>query len=103
MRENNDFFAYDEGTNLNEKPNIILIGAAGHQGREYFKILKERCNFKALIDSDYELLKKLYDPNKILLLPDFKELNTIDYDIALICLPHFLHKDITLSLSLIHI
>ena len=98
MRDNNDFVAYDEETNLNEKPNIILIGAAGHQGREYFKILKERCNFKALIDSDYELLKKLYDPNKILLLPDFKELNTIDYDIALICLPHFLHKDITLSL-----
>ncbi len=98
MRDNNDFVAYDEETNLNEKPNIILIGAAGHQGREYFKILKERCNFKALIDSDYELLKKLYEPNKLLLLPDFKEFNTIDYDIALICLPHFLHKDITLSL-----
>ena len=61
MRDNNDFVAYDEETNLNEKPNIILIGAAGHQGREYFKILKERCNFKALIDSDYELLKKLYN------------------------------------------
>ena len=98
MRENNDFVSYDEETNLIDKPNIILIGAAGHQGREYFKILKERCNFKALIDSDYELLKKLYEPNKLLLLPDFKELNTIDYDIALICLPHFLHKDITLSL-----
>ena len=98
MRENNDFVSYDEETNLIDKPNIILIGAAGHQGREYFKILKERCNFKALIDSDYELLKKLYEPNKLLLLPDFKELNTIDYDIALICLTHFLHKYITLSL-----
>lgn len=78
MREKNDLVFYNEVANLNNKPNIILIGAAGHQGKEYFKILKEKCNFKALIDNDYELLKKLYDPNKYVLLPDFKELNTIN-------------------------
>ena len=98
MREKNDTVSYNEEPNTGDRPNIILIGAAGHQGKEYFKILKEKCNFKALIDNNYELLKKLYDQNKYILLPDFKELNTIDYDIALICLPHFLHKDITLSL-----
>ena len=98
MREKNDTVSYNEEPNTGDRPNIILIGAAGHQGKEYFKILKEKCNLKALIDNDYELLKKLYDQNKYILLPDFKELNTINYDIALICLPHYLHKDITLSL-----
>ena len=33
MRENNDFVSHDEETNLIDKPNIILIGAAGHQGK----------------------------------------------------------------------
>lgn len=26
---------------LNNKVNVILIGAAGHQGKEYFKLLNE--------------------------------------------------------------
>ena len=98
MRENSDLIFYNERTESNDKPNIILIGAAGHQGKEYYKILKEKCKFKALIDNDFKLLQKLYDPNKYILLQDFKDLNTIDYDIAIICLPHYLHKDITLSL-----
>lgn len=88
----------NEETDLTEKPNIILIGAVGHQGKEYFNLLKDKCNFKALIDNDFQYLQKYYDQNKYLLLPDMKDLNTIDYDIAIICLPHFLHKETTLSL-----
>ena len=82
-----------------KKINIILIGAAGHQGKEYFNLLKEKYNFTALIDNDFELLNKEYDSNKYLLLKDVKDLNqNIEYDIALICLPHYLHKKITLPL-----
>lgn len=84
---------------LNKKSNIILIGAAGHQGREYFQLLKNIYNFKALIDNDFGSLKKLYDSNKYLLLKDIKELSkNIDFDIVIICLPHYLHKSITLPL-----
>lgn len=86
-------------SDLSKKTNIILIGAAGHQGREYFELLKDIYNFKALIDNDFDSLKKIYDSNKYLLLKDIKELNkNIDFDIVIICLPHYLHKCITLPL-----
>ena len=88
-----------KGNTLNLKQNIILIGAAGHQGKEYFQLLKDKYNFKALIDTDFKSLEKIYDPNKYLFLKDIKDLNrTIDFDIAIICLPHYLHKSITLPL-----
>ena len=84
---------------LNNKANVILIGAAGHQGKEYFKLLKEKYNFKALIDSDFDALNNVYDSNKYLLLQDIKDLKqNINFDIAIICLPHYLHKDVTLPL-----
>ena len=83
----------------NIKENIILIGAAGHQGKEYFNLLKDKYNFIALIDNDYSSLEKIYDSKKYLLLKDIKDLNAnIDFEIAIICLPHYLHKNITLSL-----
>ena len=81
------------------KANIILIGAAGHQGKEYFQLLKDKYNFKALIDNDFKSLEKIYDPNKYLLLKDIKDLNkNIDFEVAIICLPHYLHKSITIPL-----
>ena len=84
---------------LNDKANVILIGAAGHQGKEYFKLLKEKYNFKALIDSDLESLNKAYDSNKYLLLQDINDLKqNIIFDIAILCLPHYLHKNVTLPL-----
>jgi predicted dehydrogenase len=83
----------------NIKESIILIGAAGHQGKEYFNLLKDKYNFIALIDNDYSSLEKIYDSKKYLLLKDIKDLNAnIDFEIAIICLPHYLHKNITLSL-----
>ena len=83
----------------NKKENIILIGAAGHQGKEYFNLLKDEYNFIALIDNDFSLLEKTYDSKKYLLFKDIRDINAnIDFDIALICLPHYLHKNITLSL-----
>ena len=83
----------------NKKENIIIIGAAGHQGKEYFNLLKDKYNFIALIDNDYSSLEKIYDSKKYLLLKDIKDLNTnIEFDIAILCLPHYLHKKITLSL-----
>ena len=97
MKENEEL-ALKNDSSEDEKPKAILIGAAGHQGKEYFKILKEKLNFKALIDNNLELLEKYYDPKKYVLLPDISDLSTIDFDIALICLPHYLHKDITISL-----
>lgn len=85
--------------NLKKKLNVILIGAAGHQGKEYFKLLKEKYNFKVLIDNDFESLNKIYDSEKYLLLKDIKYLDkNIDFDFVIICLPHYLHKNITLSL-----
>ena len=77
----------------NKKENIIIIGAAGHQGKEYFNLLKYKYNFIALIDNDYSSLEKIYDSNKYLLYKDIKDLNpNIDFDIAIICLPHYLIK-----------
>ena len=84
---------------LNNKVNVILIGAAGHQGKEYFKLLNEKYYFKALIDNDFESLNKTYDSNKYLLLQDIKDLKeNIEFDIAILCLPHNLHKKVTLPL-----
>ena len=83
----------------NKKINAILIGAAGHQGKEYYNLLKNKYNFKALIDSDIKLLNEIYNSTKYLLLEDIKYLDkNIDFDLAIICLPHYLHKKLTLPL-----
>lgn len=96
---NNKICLNPKMSDSNKKENIILIGAAGHQGKEYFNLLKDKYNFTALIDNDYSSLEKIYNSKNYLLLKDFKDINeNIDFDIAIICLPHYLHKNITLSL-----
>ena len=96
---NREEYLSSKKSDSNKKENIIIIGAAGHQGKEYFNLLKDKYNFIALIDNDYSSLEKIYDSKKYLLLKDIKDLNTnIEFDIAIICLPHYLHKKITLSL-----
>lgn len=83
----------------NKEVNLILIGAAGHQGKEYFNLLKNKYNFSALIDSDFETLQKIYDSKKYLLLQNIHDLKeNIDYDIAIICLPHYIHKEVTIPI-----
>lgn len=79
--------------------NIILIGAAGHQGSEYFKLLNKKQKIVALVDENLALLQEKYHNYDI---PFFKNLDTMDpsivYDTAVVCVPHYLHKEIALKL-----
>ena len=79
--------------------NIILIGAAGHQGSEYFNLLKSKHKISALVDENLNSLENLYKNFNI---PLFKNLNCIDrsinYETAVVCVPHHLHKEITTQL-----
>lgn len=79
--------------------DIIIIGAAGHQGSEYFKLLNQKYKVAALIDENLELLQRKYKDYSIPLVKNLDLLNSsIAYDTAVVCVPHYLHKDITLKL-----
>lgn len=79
--------------------NIILIGAAGHQGSEYFELLNQRDNICALVDENFVALEKKYGETGLPLVRNLDYISpSINYDSAIVCVPHYLHKDITLKL-----
>lgn len=85
---------------MNKKQVIAIVGAAGQQGQEYYKILQGHEDVKVLVDSDFEKLQKIYNKN-----PELQLFSSVDEAIcksnfsgAIICVPHHLHSSISLSL-----
>ena len=84
---------------LNEKTEnrIIIIGAAGHQGFEYYNILKGRFNIVAVVDSDKALLNERYKNENVLKCIS-AETVPVDFDIAIVCVPHTMHSKVAVPL-----
>lgn len=79
-----------------DKKMIIIVGAAGHQGFEYYNILKDKFNIVALVDNK-TLIDKLYPDVDIVKCNTIEEL-TIDFDVAIVCVPHDAHSKIAVPL-----
>ena len=81
-----------------KKHQILLIGAAGNQGQEYYNLLKNEVLFTGMVDSAFQKLKTIYK-NDILLFSSVEEaLSKKNFDIAVVCIPHNLHFNVTSSL-----
>jgi len=81
------------------KPKIVLVGAAGQQGLEYYNLLKNAFLFMAAVDSNFESLKDFYKNESIPLFRDVDEaIKKVDFNIAIVCVPHHLHRGVALSL-----
>ena len=82
--------------NLKDK-KIIIIGAAGHQGFEYYNMLKEKFEIVAVVDSNENILNEMYSGEDICRCVSAADV-PVDFDIALVCVPHTMHAKITLPL-----
>ena len=80
--------------------NILLVGAAGHQGQEYFKLLSKKYKIAAVADENMDALKTIYSDSGVQLCKNAKEAisNGIDFNEAIVCVPHYLHKEISIQL-----
>ena len=79
---------------------VALVGAAGQQGQEYYKLL-ENSYINAVVDSDFSKLSSLYsnEKHKLKLFSNIEEaVKNADFNVAIVCLPHFSHADVTLCL-----
>lgn len=79
---------------------ILLVGAAGHQGQEYFKILSKKHEIVALADENINSLNSLYSNSDISLFANTSDAiaSGVDFNEAIVCVPHYLHKKIALQL-----
>jgi len=77
----------------------ILIGGTEHRGREYYNLLNSKFHFVAAVDSNAKLLNEIFDNRKIKTSEYLDDiLFNVDFDIAIICLPHITHKEVTIPL-----
>jgi predicted dehydrogenase len=70
-----------------------------HQGNEYYNLLKNKYNICAVVDTNFKTLNERY--------PDIKKFATvndvikeIDFDAAIIAIPHIYHTSVTIPLIL---
>jgi predicted dehydrogenase len=85
---------------ITENLKIAIIGAAGQQGREYYHLLEKK-PVTNLVDSDLENLVLHYsNKKKLQFFSSVKEaVKNSNFNVAIVCLPHFSHLKITLYLS----
>ncbi|MFH0898766.1 MAG: Gfo/Idh/MocA family oxidoreductase, partial [bacterium] len=85
---------------LEEKPKILLVGASGQQGQEYYQLLKDEFHISAVVDSNFEELNSLYKKEKNLSLysDTAVALEHEDFQVAIVCVPHDTHFSVTMSL-----
>lgn len=72
-------------------PRFALIGAKGQQAREYYNLMHQDWNFVAHIDTQF-------DHNDLRSNNFFNSLHKVSWqmiDIALVCIPHKHHADVT--------
>ena len=82
------------------KPTVLLVGAGGQQGREYYSLLKDVVQFRGfVIPRPQDSIIKLAAANKIKIYKDLDDaLKSDDSEIALVTVPHDLHDIITQKL-----
>ncbi len=79
---------------------IVIVGAAGHQGQEYYDILKKDYKLSGLVDINEPALNALYGKGDIPLFGSIGEaFSKCQFDVALICVPHAHHYAVTLPLA----
>lgn len=75
---------------------IILIGAAGSQGREYYNLLHSSYQITGVVDTNYQKLHSIYKESSMPLFHTTQEaLEMGDFDIAVVCIPHSDHFSVT--------
>ncbi|MDR3224176.1 MAG: hypothetical protein LBT03_01140 [Holosporales bacterium] len=74
-----------------EKEKVIIVSVTGHQGGEYFDLLKNRLNFVALVDADDRGLQKSWRHQQVPLFKDVTQTIGVQYDVAIVCVPHKFH------------
>jgi predicted dehydrogenase len=81
-------------------PKMILIGAGGKKAKEYFALLKDQAQFVGFIQPHpKEDLIALASEENINIYPDLQSLpHQIEFDGALIVIPHYLHYSYTKKL-----
>jgi predicted dehydrogenase len=79
---------------------IILIGAGGNKGKTYFNLLKNYINFVGFIHPEPKKnLLSLSKKYNIPIYPNIKSaINNIDFDGAILAVPHHLHFNYTKDL-----
>lgn len=81
----------------NDQQKLILIGAGGQQGIEYFHLLKNNINFVGFVQPNpKENILLIADEYQIPLYQDLEDLcKDINFDGAIITVPHHLHFEYT--------
>lgn len=69
------------------KQRVAVIGANGHQAREYMKLMGDHWNIVALVDPNFE--PSQYDNSLYQRNVGFLKMQDIDF--ALVCVPHHMH------------
>lgn len=94
--------------NKNKKPQVVLIGATGKQGQAYFNVLKDSVDFVAFVVSSKKSLKEdrrcfleFAEQNNIQVFESIEGLKegmsnkTVDFEVAILAVPHDLHREYT--------
>ncbi len=84
---------------MNKQLKIAIIGAAGQQGQEYYKLLHGDA-ITTLVDSDFVKLSQIYSGEaNVKLFSSIEEASgSSDFNTAIVCLPHHLHAEVALYL-----
>jgi predicted dehydrogenase len=78
---------------------LIIIGACGHQGNEYYNLLKNKYNISAVVDTNFKTLNERY-PNIKKFATVNDAIKEIDFDAAIIAIPHIYHTSVSIPLIL---
>jgi predicted dehydrogenase len=83
---------------MNPKPKAVLIGAGGKQGRKYFHLLKHDVIWVAVAERNLEAAQSISSyATKVV--PSWQQLlSTVDFDVAVVAVPHYMHFEITKAL-----
>ncbi len=82
-----------------QRPRILLVGAAGQQGKEYYALLKNEFQISAVVDPNIEALDAFYKEESVALYRDLETaLKEEDFQVAIVCVPHGFHYSLTMSL-----
>jgi predicted dehydrogenase len=78
---------------------MIIVGAAGHQGIEYFQLLRNTVSIRGLVDTNYEAMCQIYQKESIPLYHTVEEaLDLCSFHSAIVCIPHCYHFSATIPL-----
>jgi predicted dehydrogenase len=82
------------------KPKMLLVGAGGKQAQMYFKLLQDHVEFVGFVVREInDSISKVATKNNIKIFNKIDiALEELDFDVALVSLPHHLHNEVTTKL-----